>query len=113
MTLRDSAHLEDILVSARLAVAYLDGVTREEFAASVQLQDAVLRRLAIIGEAARSVADRASIDMPDVPWRKIVNMRNFIVHEYRDVDSDIVWTTVREQLPIVIASIERYRGSGA
>jgi uncharacterized protein with HEPN domain len=111
LTSRSSGFLEDILLSARLAMSYVERTSLEEFAKDVQLQDSVIRRLEIIGEAASNIAEDAAIELPELPWRKMVDMRNFTIHQYWDVDVNIVWETVKDDLPPVIAAIERYLGA--
>jgi uncharacterized protein with HEPN domain len=106
--LRDSGFLQDILLSARLAISYLERTSVEEFAKDVQLQDSVIRRLEIIGEAASHVAEEAAIELPELPWRKMVDMRNFTIHQYWDVDVNIVWETVKQDLPSAVAAIDRF-----
>ncbi|HXH91147.1 MAG TPA: HepT-like ribonuclease domain-containing protein [Thermoanaerobaculia bacterium] len=106
--LRESGFLQDILLSARLAISYLERTSVEEFAKDVQLQDSVIRRLEIIGEAASHIAEEAATELPELPWRKMVDMRNFAIHQYWDVDVNIVWETVRNDLPAAVAAIERY-----
>ncbi len=104
---RDDALLYDILESARLAVSYLQETSKEDFLADVQLQDAVIRRIEIIGEAARSVSKPTKASFPKLPWRDMTDMRNFLVHQYGDVDIDVVWDTVEFDLPFLIAELER------
>lgn len=111
MTLRDDSYLQDVLDSARLAISYLEGVSLQEFAGNIQLQDSVVRRLEVIGEAAKHVVEQGAVDLPDLPWRKMVNMRNFVIHDYRGVDVDVVWETVRQQLPVAVEALERYLAS--
>jgi uncharacterized protein with HEPN domain len=65
--LRSSGFLEDILLSARLAMSYVERTSLEEFATDIQLQDSVIRRLEIIGEAASSIAEDAALDLPELP----------------------------------------------
>jgi uncharacterized protein with HEPN domain len=89
-------------------MSYVERTSVEEFAKDVQLQDSVVRRLEIIGEAANNIAEVATIELPDLPWRKMVDMRNFTIHQYWDVDAKIVWKTVKDDLPLVIEAIERY-----
>ena len=108
MTLRSSGFLQDILISARLAISYVESIALDAFAKDIQLQDSVVRRLEIIGEAVSHIAEEASIEMPELPWRKMVDMRNFTVHQYWDVDVNIVWATVKQDLPAAVATIERY-----
>lgn len=78
---RDDVHLLDILDAARLALRYVRGKSREEFLDDVQLQDAVIRRLAIMGEAARRVAEDTRRGLPGVPWHQMAGMRNIVIHE--------------------------------
>ena len=87
---RDNALLYDVLESARLAIAYLQDISKEDFQNSVQLQDAVIRRIEIIGEAAAHLSEETKVSFPNLPWQDLTDMRNFVIHHYGDVDSDIV-----------------------
>ena len=104
---RDEAYLLDILESARLALEYLRGKSREEFLADVQLQDAVMRRLAILGEAARRVSETGRLSRPELPWHEMIGMRNVVVHEYDDVDVAVVWDAAQRDLPPLIRALEK------
>jgi uncharacterized protein with HEPN domain len=103
---RDSVYLLDILKAAKLALNYLKGKTKEEFSQDIQCQDAVIRRLEIIGEAAGRISTATTDKFPDLPWKKMVGMRNIMIHEYEDIDLAIVWDTVQNDLPPLIALIE-------
>ena len=72
----DRAFLEDILFSARLAVQYLDGISSAEFEVDLKTQDAVIRRLEVIGEAVKWLENDVKEAMPSVQWRRISGMRN-------------------------------------
>jgi uncharacterized protein with HEPN domain len=104
---RDDVYLIDILEAARLAMEYVRGKTREEFLNDVQVQDAVMRRLAIIGEAARRVSEATRQNMPELAWREMVGMRNIVVHEYDDVDLDVIWDAVTRDLPPLASALTR------
>ena len=104
---RDEVYLRDILEAARLALEYVHGKTREEFLADVQLQDAVIRRLAILGEAARRVSDATRAAHPGLPWHEMIGMRNIVVHEYDDVDLVVVWSAVMQDLSPLIRALEK------
>lgn len=104
---RDRQYLLDMLESAKLATLYIAEKTRTEFASDIQLQDAVIRRLAIIGEAARRVSDSTRQTLPTVPWVEIGGMRNRLIHEYDDLDLEIVWDTVKRSLPSLIEELEK------
>jgi uncharacterized protein with HEPN domain len=104
---RDDVYLLDILDAARLALQYVRGKTREEFIRDVQLQDAVIRRLAIIGEAARRVSEPTRLALSQLPWREMIGIRNIVIHEYDDIDLTVVWDAATRDLPSLIASLER------
>ena len=103
---RDRGHLWDILEAARVAIAYVEGRARAEFLEETQLQDAVIRRLEIMGEAARRIAEPTRDSFPGVPWRATVGMRNVLIHEYGDVDLSIVWDTLVVDVPAVVVALE-------
>lgn len=103
---RDSVYLLDIFKAAKLALNYLEGKTREAFFKDTQCQDAVIRRLEIIGEAAGRVSVATTAKFPNLPWKKMVSMRNLMIHEYEDVDLGIVWDTVQNDLPPLINLLE-------
>lgn len=103
---RDSAFLLDILEAAKLALGYVSGKTREQFYQETQCQDAVIRRLEIIGEAARRLSPETRQTLPDLPWNSMIGIRNVMIHEYDDVDLTIVRDTVERDLPLLIQAIE-------
>ena len=103
---RDSVYLLDILKAAKLALNYLEGKTKEKFFQDTQCQDAVIRRLEIIGEAGGRVSVATTTKFPSLPWKKMVSMRNIMIHEYEDVDLSIVWDTVQNDLPPLITLLE-------
>lgn len=104
---RDKEYLLDILEAAKLALEYVRGKTREEFFNDLQCQDAVIRRLEVIGEAARRISEETQASYPDLPWSDMIGMRNVMIHEYDDVDLVIVWETVHNDLPQLIDSLEK------
>ena len=103
---RDAPHVLDIAASARLVRSYVEGVTRDDFMRNVQLQDSVIPRLEIAGEAAGRVSEQFRERHQAIPWARMVGMRNRVAHGYDAVDLDIVWTTARERIPELLALIE-------
>lgn len=73
--------------------------------ANVQLQDAVIRRLLVIAEAARRVSDTSRQALPNIAWQEINGMRNRLVHEYDDVNLNIVWNVVQIEIPPLIEEL--------
>ena len=107
---RDRVHLLDILESARLAVAYLGCLSYDEFLSDVQKQDSVIRRLEIIGEAARRVSSEGRAELGDLAWNEMVGLRNAMIHEYDAVDLTVVWDTVKADLPPLVRRLEEALG---
>ena len=103
---RDRGHLFDILASARKIGTYVAGVSREEFLSDTQLQDSVIRRIEIIGEAAGRVSTMFREANPKIRWAEIRGMRNRMIHRYDDVDMDIVWDTVVRDIPYLVRILE-------
>ena len=103
---RDDAYLLDMLLAARKARQFVEGITQAEFAASELHQNAVIRPLEIIGEAAARVSPEARAAHPEIPWDLMVGMRNRLIHEYFRVDLLVVWETLQQDLPDLIALLE-------
>ncbi len=91
--------LKHILDSISLIENYTSQISKRQFLKSPQIQDAVLRRLEIIGEATKNIPDDFRKGYPDIPWREMAGMRDILIHEYFGVDLDLTWTTVKESLP--------------
>lgn len=92
--------LSDILDSADIISAYLEGIPETEFFNSISKQDAVLRRLSIIGEAVSCLPAEFKKSHTNIEWSKAAGMRNILIHEYFDVDNEIIWDTLTISLPV-------------
>lgn len=103
----DESYLLDMLVAARRAARFAEGLTYEGFLRSDLHQNGILKVLEIIGEAASRVSAETRTAHPDVPWPDIVGLRNRIVHAYFDVDLALVWNIVRNNVPGLITALER------
>ena len=104
MTQRDdSVYVAHMINTANKAIYFVAGLSREDFDNNEQLKLAVTHLLQIIGEAARRVSSDFRDRHPEIPWKAIVGMRNKVVHDYLNVDEDIVWDTVKYDLaPLVV-----------
>jgi uncharacterized protein with HEPN domain len=96
---RQAAYLLDIFNSVKAIQSYTAGFSREQFFQDAKTQDAVLRRLLVSGEAAARLTEETRALFPGIPFHKIIGMRNRVVHDYGQVDFEIVWETVEHHLP--------------
>ncbi len=104
---RDDACLLDMLLAARKVRQFTASVDENRFRADEVLQNAVLRLIQIIGEAARSISPEFKQLHPAIPWREIVGMRHLLVHEYFRIIPEKVWEVVERDLPNLIPMIEQ------
>lgn len=102
----EALYLDDIVENIDRISKYTTGVTRETFSTDEMVQDVVIRRLAIIGEAASQLSPEFKQQHPEVQWRDIVAMRNILVHEYEGIKLKIVWDVVVDDLPSLRLAVE-------
>jgi uncharacterized protein with HEPN domain len=103
---RDDAYLLDMLLAARKALEFTHGMSREQFLANEMAQQAVMRLIQVIGEAARQISSGFKEAHPDIPWPGIVGMRHRLVHEYFRINAAEVWLVVDRDLPDLIPRLE-------
>ena len=99
--------VEDILEAIAKIERYIEGLTYEQFQADQKSVDAVVRNLEVIGEAVRHLTSAVEDLPPGVPWLDIAGMRNILIHEYFGVDLNIIWQTVRQDLPELRTQLQR------
>lgn len=97
-------HLSD---AAREAIQFAKGRSRADLDTDRMLSLALVRLLEIIGEAARAISPTYREGHPEIAWKKMVGMRDRLTHGYFDVNLDIVWETVTQDLPGLIGSLEK------
>lgn len=102
----DEIRMLHMLDAAREAVAFARGRTRGDLDNDRQLVLALVKDVEVVGEAATQVTKPTRQHLPEIPWEQIVGMRNRLVHAYFDIDLDIVWKTVRGDLPELISLLE-------
>lgn len=112
MTERDGLFLAHILV----AIADIESFTiegRGNFMADRKTQSAVMRQLAIVGEAVKNLSPALVGGEPAVPWRQIAGARDRLIHAYFSVDLDAVWSMVVQDLPTLRENVRRIVGGAA
>ncbi|WP_208678287.1 HepT-like ribonuclease domain-containing protein [Synechococcus elongatus] len=96
---RDQEALIDIQEAIQLIFQYMKNVSFEDLSNNTEKQDAILRRITIIGEATKRLSKEFRQQHPIMPWKEIAGMRDVITHDYDEVDLTEIWTVVSENLP--------------
>jgi len=99
---KDAAYLWDMREAASKVVKFTAGVNLSEFIDNDQVHYAVERCLEILGESARRVSPEFQASHPEIPWREVIGQRNILAHEYGEIDYEILYKTVKEDIPSLI-----------
>jgi uncharacterized protein with HEPN domain len=103
---RDNDYLADIQEAIQRVIAYTNELSYQQFLEDTKTQDAVVRNLQVIGEAAKKLSVSLRKAHAHLPWKEMAGLRDKIVHEYFGINYDIVWTVAREELPVLVSEIE-------
>jgi uncharacterized protein with HEPN domain len=104
--LRDRESLIDIANAIKRALRYTNNISRSELEANDEKLSAVLYQITIIGEATKRLSLSLRQQHPEIPWREMAGMRDVIVHEYDQLDFDIIWDVIQNKLPKLLDLIE-------
>ncbi|HJH25470.1 MAG TPA: hypothetical protein C5S37_01580 [Methanophagales archaeon] len=107
MSKTDLVRVRHILDAAREVLEFSTGKSRFDLDTDRMLNLSLVHLLEIIGEAAVGVSAEFRTKYPNVPWNEIVGMRNRLIHGYYDIDLDIVWRTVEEDIPPLVTELEK------
>ncbi len=108
----DGLNLADILEACDLLRTFVAGVSFEQFEASSEKRSAVERPLFIIGDAAARLPDVRRASYPDVPWRRIIGLRNLLAHGYWTIEPAELWDIVQSKVPDLQVRVEAMRDDG-
>lgn len=97
--LGDKIRLQHILDAIEEIENYTRGVNISEFTANSMMFNATLRQLEIMGEAANRLSDNLLAENDDVPWAKIIGLRNLVIHEYFGIDDIMIWNIIHTNIP--------------
>ena len=99
-------YLTDILESIKKIEEYTSGISETDFLKNTQIQDSVIRRLEIIGEAVKRIPVDFKDKYSSIEWRKIAGMRDILTHEYESVLMNRIWNVAKENIPTLKIQIE-------
>jgi uncharacterized protein with HEPN domain len=103
----DLVRLRHILESAQKAIRFSKGKTRGDLGKDEQLTLALVQLLEIMGEAATKVTTETQNRFPTIPWRAIIGTRNRLIHGYDQINLDILWAVISDDLPPLVTELQR------
>ena len=101
--------LTHIIESIQLIESYMEGKTEADLMKSTGLQDQIIRRIQVIGEAVKNLPDDLKRSHPEVPWRDIAGMRDIVIHQYFGIDLEFVWNVLTKDIPDLKLKILKIR----
>lgn len=106
--IRDAGRLEHILESINYVETFTEGFAYDELLADALHLHAVVHNVQVIGEAVYKLSPEFKDAHPDTPWAIIEKMRHVLVHDYYQIDFDILWDVIKKDLPALKAQVEDY-----
>jgi uncharacterized protein with HEPN domain len=102
----DQESLIDIANAIRRILRYTHGISKVELETNDEKLSAILYQITIIGEATKRLSQEVRQQHSEIPWREMAGMRDVIVHEYDQLDFDVVWDVVEGRLPELLLSLD-------
>ncbi|MEM6503243.1 MAG: DUF86 domain-containing protein [Cyanobacteria bacterium P01_C01_bin.89] len=102
---RDQESLIDITNAANRALRYANGISKPALEANDEKLSAILYQITIIGEATKRLSPEFRQQHPTLPWREMAGMRDIIVHEYDQLDFEVIWDVINNKLPDLLSQI--------
>lgn len=99
-------YLDDIVEAITKIRNYTNGIEYEIFSRDEKTVDAVIRNLEVLGEAVKNVPEEMKIQFPDIEWRKIVAIRNLMIHEYFGINKYLIWDIVTTKLDSLFEAVD-------
>lgn len=99
--------LDDMAEALDKIMEYVDGISEAAFEKNTEKQDAVIRRIEVLGEAVKNIPEHIRQKYPDIPWRSIAGMRDVVIHQYFGVTISLVWKVATSDAPFLREQIEK------
>ena len=103
-------YLKDILAALESVETFVGGMGLDEFRADDKTASAVIRKLEIIGEAAKHIPDEFRRKYPQIPWKEMAGMRDRLIHFYFGVDYQLVWAAISKRIPELLKQLKNIPG---
>lgn len=100
-------YVDDMIGFAEKVLVYTGGLDQAAFVRDQRTYDATLRNLELIGEAASRIPADVRAQNPDIQWRVMIATRNRLIHAYLGIDEDIIWSIIRDDIPLLLANLRR------
>lgn len=105
---RDKSYLWDISEACKDILQFIANITPAEFADNKMIRYAVERQIIVIGEAANHLSESFINSTPDIPWKRIIGMRNIIAHEYGEILVERIWLTATNHIDDLLQNVSKY-----
>ncbi|MBL0225432.1 MAG: DUF86 domain-containing protein [Geobacteraceae bacterium] len=102
-------YLDDMISFSESVLTYTEGLDQKDFEADEKAYDATLRKLELIGEAATHIPDAIRDSFSAIPWRQVVATRNRLIHGYLGIDNDILWSIIRDDIPVLLEELKKLK----
>lgn len=103
---RDKAFILDALIFAQRILGFTSEIDEETFASDLKTQAAVLYKISVLGEAMRRISPEFQQQYPEISYRKIIGMRNKLVHNYNEINIQLVWSVIQTNIPELIVQLK-------
>jgi uncharacterized protein with HEPN domain len=103
---RNIDSLRDMAIAARRALGYIENVSKSDFEQDLEKQDSITYRILVLGEASKRLSAEFRESYSDIPWRQIAGMRNMLVHEYDQIDLEVLWDVLQNNIPNLLERLD-------
>lgn len=102
---RDLDSLRDMVLAARRVLRYVENISQQDFEQDLEKQDSVIYRILILGEASKRISSDFREEHSNIPWRQVAGMRNILVHEYDQIDLEVLWDVTQKSIPDLLKKL--------
>lgn len=94
-----------MVLAARRVLRYVENISQQDFEQDLEKQDSVIYRILILGEASKRISSDFREEHSNIPWRQVAGMRNILVHEYDQIDLEVLWDVTQKSIPDLLKKL--------